>query len=255
MRRAIFFMYGVGAHALFLGVYAWMALFVGNVGWGRSIDGPPVGSLAGSLAVDALLVAVFCLLHSVMARPAFKSRWTRLVPEPIERSTYVLVSSLLMALLIALWRPLGGVVWHVTHPVGAAILQGLFAVGWLMIPAVSLLIDHFDLFGTRQVWLYLRNRPYTPRAFRTPGVYRFVRHPLYVGWLLAFWATPSMTWSHFAFSALFTAYILIAIPFEERDLVRHLGGAYERYRKSVGALIPRLRSRDTDPPVSARMHS
>jgi len=148
-----------------------------------------------------------------------------------------------MAVLIWQWRPIEGTVWSVTNPVAATILKGVFALGWLMIPAVSLLIDHFDLFGTRQVWLHLRNVPYTARPFRTPGAYRWVRHPLYVGWLMAFWATPTMTWSHLVFSSLFTAYILLAIPFEERDLVRHLGEAYERYRGSVGALFPRIGSR------------
>ena len=165
------------------------------------------------------------------------------MPEPIERSTYVLVSSLLVILLMWQWRPIGGVVWDVTDPVGAGILHGLFVLGWLAIPLVSLMIDHFDLFGTRQVWLHLRGREYTPRPFRTPGAYRFVRHPLYVGWLLAFWATPTMTMSHFAFAGLFTAYIVLAIPLEERDLVTQFGERYARYRRSVGALLPRFRGR------------
>jgi protein-S-isoprenylcysteine O-methyltransferase Ste14 len=243
MRRVIFFVYGVACHAMFLGVYAWMALFVGNFGPVPGIDGPATGSVARSLAIDVLLVAAFGLQHSIMARPGFKRLWTRFVPQPIERSTYVLVSNLLMALLIWQWRPIEGTVWSVTHPVGAAVLHGLFALGWLMVPAVSLLIDHFDLFGTRQVWLHLRKVPYTPKPFRAPGAYRWVRHPLYVGWLTAFWATPTMTWSHFVFSGLFTAYILIAIPLEERDLIRHLGQAYESYRRSVGALFPRFGSR------------
>jgi methanethiol S-methyltransferase len=243
MRRVIFFVYGVACHAMFLGIYAWMALFVGNLGLVPGIDGPATGSIAHSLAIDILLVAAFGLQHSIMARPGFKSLWTRFVPQPIERSTYVLVSNLLMALLIWQWRPVEGVVWNVTHPAGVAVLHGLFALGWVMVPAISLLIDHFDLFGTRQVWLHLRGVPYTPREFRTPLAYRWVRHPLYVGWLTAFWATPTMTWSHLAFSGLFTAYILIAIPLEERDLVRHLGTVYERYRRSVGALFPRFGSR------------
>jgi methanethiol S-methyltransferase len=245
MQRLIFFVYGVACHLLFLGVYGCLAAFVGNWSFGflPTIDGLPVGSTAASVVIDVALIAAFGLQHSVMARPAFKARWTRLVPEPIERSTYVLVSCLMVILLIWQWRPLGGVVWEVTHPVGAGILRGLFALGWLAIPLVSLMIDHFDLFGTRQVWLHLVGREYEPRPFRTPAAYRFVRHPLYVGWLVAFWATPTMTISHLAFAGLLTAYILIAIPFEERDLVTHFGERYARYRRSVGALLPRFRER------------
>jgi protein-S-isoprenylcysteine O-methyltransferase Ste14 len=243
MRRMTFFVYGVACHVLFLVVYGCMAAFVGNFGFGflPTIDGLPEGSIAASLAIDVALIAAFGLQHSVMARPRFKVWWTRFVPEPIERSTYVLVSCLLMILLLWQWRPLGGVVWDVTHPAGAGILHGLFALGWLAVPLVSLLIDHFDLFGTRQVWLHLLNRDYEPRPFRTPVAYRFVRHPLYVGWLLAFWATPTMTISHLMFAGYFTAYILLAIPLEERDLVAHFGERYARYRQSVGALLPRFR--------------
>ena len=242
MRRSIFFVYGVGCHALFLLTYAWMAAFVGNFDFGLlpTIDGPPSASPSASLLIDVLLVAAFAVPHSVMARPAFKRWWTRFVPEPIERSTYVLVSCLLMILLLWQWRPLGGVVWEVASPAGRWALHGLFAAGWLMVPAVSLLINHFDLFGTRQVWLHLRGRPYSHLPFRTPLVYRLIRHPLYVGWMLAFWAAPTMTVSHLLFAALTTAYILIAIPFEERNLVEHFGEEYVEYRRRVGALVPRF---------------
>jgi protein-S-isoprenylcysteine O-methyltransferase Ste14 len=245
MQRTIFFLYGVACHVLFLVVYAGMAVFVGNVPTGLipAIDSPPEGSMGAALAIDALLVVGFALPHSVMARPAFKAWWTRFVPNPIERSTYVLVSCLLMILLIWQWRPIGGVVWTVTNPVGAALLYGLFALGWLTVPAASLLIDHFDLFGSRQVWLHLKGEDYEPYPFRTPGPYRFVRHPLYIGWMIAFWATPTMTVSHLAFACMLTAYILVAIPFEERDLVRAFGNAYAQYRARVGALIPRLGGR------------
>jgi protein-S-isoprenylcysteine O-methyltransferase Ste14 len=242
MLRTMTLLYGVACHALFLVVYGCMAAFVGNFGSGLipAIDGPPRGSLATSIAIDALLIGAFALQHSVMARPAFKEWWTRFVPTPVERSTYVLVSNLLMILLMWQWRPLGGVVWDVTHPVGQGVLYGLFALGWLMVPAVSLLIDHFDLFGSRQVWLHFQNRDYVPHSFRMPGAYRHVRHPLYVGWLVAFWATPTMTVSHLVFAGLLTAYILVAIPLEERDLRKTFGEAYDRYKKTVGALVPRL---------------
>jgi protein-S-isoprenylcysteine O-methyltransferase Ste14 len=230
---------------MFLGVYAWMAAFVGNLGFGfiRTIDSPRgEGSLGAAIAIDALLIALFGIQHSVMARPRFKRWWTQFVPQPIERSTYVLISNLLVMLLMWQWRPIGGVVWDVTNPTGRIALHALFAFGWLMVPAVSLMINHFDLFGTRQVWLHLRGREYANDAFRTPMAYRFVRHPLYVGWMIAFWATPTMTFAHLTFAVLMTAYILIAIPFEERNLVEHFGDRYERYRRDVGGLIPRFGS-------------
>jgi methanethiol S-methyltransferase len=244
MQRNLFFVYGVVAHAMFLGVYAWMAAFVGNLGFGfiPTIGGPRAGSLASAISIDVLLIALFGVQHSVMARPTFKRWWTQFVPQPIERSTYVMISNVLMALLLWQWRPLGGIVWDVTHPIGRASLHGLFAIGWLLVPAASLMINHFDLFGTRQVWLHLRGRSYENMPFRTPGMYRFVRHPLYVGWLTAFWATPTMTVSHLLLAGLFSAYIFIAIPLEERNLVEHFGDEYRDYRRRVGGLIPRVPS-------------
>ncbi len=252
MQRTVFFVYGLACHLLFLIVYAWMAAFVGNFGFGwiRTIDGPPQGSIVAAALVNLGLIAAFGLQHSIMARPGFKQWWTRFVPQPIERSTYVLFSCIAMAALLWYWRPLGGVVWNVSDPAGRWLLHGLFAFGWLMVPAVSLLINHFDLFGTRQVWLHLRGKNYTHLPFRTPSVYRHVRHPLYVGWMIAFWATPTMTIAHLLFAAAMTAYILLAIPLEERDLIAHYGKTYVDYRRRVGGLIPRLPrgdDRDDDP--------
>jgi methanethiol S-methyltransferase len=242
MLRKVFFLYGVFAHVLFLVVYAWMAAFVGNFGFDRipTIDAPAVDPLPYALLINVLLAALFGVQHSVMARPTFKKWWTGIIPEPIERSTYVLFSNLIMILLLWQWRPLGGVVWDVTQPAARWGLHGLFAIGWVMVPAVSLLINHFDLFGTRQVYLHLRNRPYTDLPFREPAIYRHVRHPLYVGWLIAFWATPTMSVTHLLFAVLMTAYILIAIPFEERNLMERFGRGYADYRARVGGLIPRL---------------
>lgn len=240
--KRLFFLYGVGCHALFLAVYAWMAAFVGNFGFGLipTIDGSRTGSLTWAAAIDAILIAIFAVQHSVMARPTFKRWWTRFVPAPIERATYVLLSCLLMMLLMWQWRPLGGVVWDVTHPSARAALYLLFAIGWVGVPAVSLLINHFDLFGTRQVWLYLRGRPYTHLPLRAPLAYRYIRHPLYVGWMTAFWATPTMTLTHLLFAGLMTVYILVAIPLEERNLIEHFGEPYAAYRNRVGALFPKL---------------
>jgi protein-S-isoprenylcysteine O-methyltransferase Ste14 len=249
-KRRLFFAYGVASHVLFFGVYAWMAAFVGgfSLGFIPTIDGVRHGSLPMALAIDAGLIAIFGLQHSIMARPTFKQWWTRIIPHQIERSTYVLISCLLMILLMWQWRPLGGVVYDVTHPAARAALHALFAVGWLMVPAISFMISHFDLFGTRQVWLELKNRPYTTLPFRTPMAYRFVRHPLYVGWLIAFWATPTMTVAHLLFAGLMTAYILLAIPFEERNLVSVFGPDYLEYQANVGGLLPRWKR-----PASARL--
>ncbi len=242
MQRKIFFLYGVGSHAMFLAVYAWMAAFVGDFGFGfvPTIDGPRTGSLLAAVLVNSLLIAVFGVQHSVMARPTFKRWWMRFVPQPIERSTYVLISNFLMILLMLQWRPMGGIVWDVTQPQLRWALHGLFALGWLAVPAVSLLINHFDLFGTRQVWLHLRGQPYTHLPLRAPMAYRYVRHPLYVGWMTAFWATPTMSAAHLLFALLMTAYIFIAIPMEERNLVAHFGAEYARYRQRVGRLVPKL---------------
>jgi methanethiol S-methyltransferase len=243
MQRKLFFVYGVLSHTMFLVVYAWMAAFVGNFGFGliRTIDSAPSGSFPSALAINAVLIALFGVQHSVMARPTFKQRWTRYVPQPIERATYVLISNLLMILLMWQWRPMGIVIWDVQAPAARIALHALFAIGWLMVPAVSLLINHFDLFGTRQVWLALRGREYTSDPFRTPMIYRYIRHPLYLGWMIAFWATPTMSLAHLVFAMLMTAYMLIAIPFEERNLIEHFGDAYRAYRERTGKLLPKLR--------------
>jgi protein-S-isoprenylcysteine O-methyltransferase Ste14 len=243
MRRILFFAYGVLSHVLFLAVFAYMAGFVGNLLVPISIDAPGAGFAWGAVLGNLLLVALFGLQHSAMARPRFKAWLTRVVPPEIERSTYVLVSNALMIGLMALWQPLGPNVWHVESAPGRAVLWTLFAAGWLMVPLVSLLIDHFDLFGTRQVWLQLRGTAYTHKPFRTPAVYRVVRHPLYVAWILAFWATPTMSVGHLLFAAGMTACILVAIPLEERDLAALHGERYRAYRRAVPALVPRLAPR------------
>jgi protein-S-isoprenylcysteine O-methyltransferase Ste14 len=237
MKRIGFFIYGATAHIAFLVLYAYMAAFTGDL-VPRGIDAGVTTFSSWALAVDVFLVAAFGVQHSVMARPGFKAWWTRFVPQEIERSTYVWVSNLVFAGLMWAWQPLGPTIWHVESATGRTLLWGLFAVGWLMVPLVSLSISHFDLFGTRQVWLYLRGRPYTHLPFGTPGVYRFVRHPLYVGWLIAFWAIPTMSLGHFALAALLTLYIFTAIPFEERDLVALFGDRYGSYRERVPALVP-----------------
>jgi protein-S-isoprenylcysteine O-methyltransferase Ste14 len=240
MHRIGVFIYGVLSYACFFATFLYAIGFVGGFGVPRSIDSVATGSLGVALAVDVLLLTVFALQHSVMARPAFKRWWTRIVPAPAERSTYVLASSLALLLLFWQWRPIGGAVWQVELPAGQVVLYGLFAAGWLTVLVTTFLINHFDLFGLRQVWLHLRGEPYRPLAFTTPGPYRHVRHPLYVGWLLAFWATPTMTAAHLLFAVTTTAYILIAIQLEERDLGAVHGERYAEYRHRVPMLIPRI---------------
>lgn len=249
MKRIAVFAYGVVSYAIFFVTFLYAVGFLGNVAVPKSIDSPREGSLGVALAVDLLLLAAFALQHSVMARPAFKKRWTRIVPVAAERSTYVLASSIALIALFAWWRPLGGVVWQLESPLARGAALTLFAAGFATVLVTTFLINHFDLFGLRQVWTYLRGRTYQPLAFRTPGPYAHIRHPLYVGWFLAFWATPTMTVSHLVFAVLTTAYILVAVLFEERDLVAEHGEAYVRYRARVPRFFPRLGRRAAERPA------
>lgn len=239
MKRTAILLYGLFCYLLFLATFAWLAAFVGNFLVPVTLDGPREGSLWLAVAIDLGLIVLFGVQHSVMARPRFKEWLTQYIPQTIERSTYVLASCLCLIALMLLWRPIGGVVWDVQAPAGRYVLWALFAIGWLAVPMATLLINHFDLFGLRQVWLAFCNQPYKYLAFRTPLAYRVVRHPLYVAFLIGFWSTPTMTVTHLVFAAAMTAYILIAIPIEERDLLTYHGEAYEQYRKQVPALIPR----------------
>ncbi len=245
-KRLTIFLYGVIAYAVFFGSFLYAVGFIGNFGVPHTLDSAPTAGLATSLLINLGLLGLFALQHSVMARPAFKRWMTRFVPTSAERSTYVLASSLALIAIFAHWQPLGGVVWTVTDPTLRGVIWGCFAFGWLLVLVSTFLINHFDLFGLRQVWLQLIGRPYTEIGFRTPGPYRYVRHPLYVGWFFAFWATPTMTVSHLVFALATTGYILIAIQLEERDLVAHLGEDYRRYRERVPMLIPFTRKQNVD---------
>lgn len=238
VERILFFVYGCVSYLIFFGTFLYAIGFIGNFGVPTTLDGPRAGEFWTALAIDVGLLGLFAVQHSVMARRWFKEWWTRIVPRPIERSTYVLLSSLALILLFWQWRPLGGVVWSVENPIAVIVLRTLFAFGWGLVLVSTFLINHFDLFGLRQVWLHLKGEPYRPLKFGTPVLYRIVRHPLYVGWFFAFWMTPTMTLAHLLFAAATTAYILIAIRFEERDLVREHGESYEEYRRSVPMLIP-----------------
>jgi methanethiol S-methyltransferase len=240
MKRWLFFVYGVGCHVLFFGTFAYLAGFVGSILVPKTIDTATAGGSGPAIAIDLLLLGLFAAQHSIMARPAFKRIWTRIVPEPIERSTYVLMANLVTILLIWQWRGIGPVIWDVHQPMLRAILWGLFAIGWLLVPFVSLLINHFDLFGTRQVWLHLQGREYTSLPFRTPLFYKRVRHPLYIGWTISFWATPTMTAGHLLFAVVLTVYMGLAAMIEERDLVNYFGHQYEQYRRRVPMFVPKL---------------
>ena len=238
-KRSFLLLYGVICYVAFTVVSIYAAGFLGNFWVPKSIDAEPVLPFWQALLVNFGLLTVFAIQHSAMARPAFKRWWKHYVPEAAERSTYVLFSSLALGLLFAWWQPMGGVIWRVESPLARGFIHAAYALGWALVLSSTYLINHFDLFGLRQVWLHFWQRPYTPLGFGTPGLYRFVRHPIYVGWLLAFWATPAMTVAHLVFTLGTTAYILLAIRWEERDLIAAHGKDYLRYRATVPMLVPR----------------
>ena len=246
MSRTISLIYGVLGYALFLGVSLYAFGFVGGFVTPTSLDGAPGRPLFEALAIDLGLLAAFALQHSGMARPTFKRWWTRLVPEPVERSTYVLLSSLAMVALFIGWQPIGGVVWKTEGPIRLAVI-GAYAFGWVVLLYATFLIDHFDLFGLKQVWRRFTGRTHVAPRFHTPGLYRVVRHPIYIGWLMIFWAAPVMTAAHLVFAVVTTVYILVAIQFEERDLLDVFGAEYADYRRRTPMLTPRLTRRRRTP--------
>jgi protein-S-isoprenylcysteine O-methyltransferase Ste14 len=241
--RIAAFLYGVISYLVFFASFLYAIGFLINVGVPKGIDAGRQTSLLYAIAIDCGLLTLFAVQHSVMARPWFKRAWTKFVPEPVERSTYTLFSSLILILLFWKWEPIGGVIWSVEQPGARFLVLGFYALGWAILLLATFLINHFDLFGVRQVWLYLLGRPYTELRFNTPLLYKYVRHPLYVGWLMIFWSAPVMTAAHLLFAVATTAYILLAIQWEEHDLVQ-MHPEYAEYRRRVPMLIPGTGSKD-----------
>ena len=239
MTKLLTLVYGIISYIAFFVIFLYSIGFVGNFIVPKSIDsGPEDTAIISAIIVNVILLSVFALQHSIMARPAFKRWWTRFIPTAIERSTYVLLSSLALALIFCFWQPITGVIWSVENPVGTQIINIVFWMGWLIVLLSTFMINHFDLFGLRQVYLEFKEKEYTSLGFKNPWFYQYVRHPIMTGFIIAFWATPHMTVGHLLFSVVTTLYIMVALQFEEHDLVQYFGDEYRDYKKRVSMLFP-----------------
>jgi protein-S-isoprenylcysteine O-methyltransferase Ste14 len=241
MQRSFTMLFALVAYAIFFATFLYLIAFVGNIAVvPRTVDSGPSAAPATALIINLALIALFGVQHSVMARQGFKKWWTRVVPVPAERSVYVLMASAALIILMSLWRTIEGTVWSVTNPLGETVLWTLFGLGWAIVLISTFLLNHFELFGLQQAWLHLRGRQAEPPELRQPMFYKWVAHPLYSGFFLAFWATPHMSYGHLLLAAGVSVYMLIAIRYEERDLTGVYGEDYKRYRSGVGMIIPRF---------------
>lgn len=249
MSRILAFIYGVVCYLISMIAILYSIGFVGNFIVPKTLDSNLDGSLINRILIDISLIALFGIQHSLMARQNFKKWWTKIIPHPIERSTYVLMASLTLLLLFWQWHSLGGMIWNIQNPIVSNIIYGIFALGWLIVLISTFMINHFDLFGLRQVYLYLRGQEYEYLGFRTPGFYKYVRHPIMLGFVIAFWATPTMTFSHLIFALGTTIYTLVGIKLEEVDMISIYGDLYQEYREQVSMLIPIPRIKLTEKKV------
>jgi protein-S-isoprenylcysteine O-methyltransferase Ste14 len=238
MRKVLSLFYGIISYIVFLVAFLYAVGFVGNLIVPKSIDSGLEQSFGYALLINAILLGLFAIQHTIMARPGFKKWWTKIVPEEVERSTFVLVTSLLLLLLFWKWQPMTGIIWNISNPIGAFILSAIFWIGWLIVFFSTFMINHFDLFGLRQVFLNFQGKEYTQLEFTSSILYKYVRHPIMLGFIIAFWATPLMTVGHLVFAVATTGYIIIGINFEERDLVKLHGQSYQDYRNKVSMLFP-----------------
>lgn len=239
LRKSLVLLYGIVCYMLFFIVFNYAILFIGNIIVTPSLDTLVETDLASALMIDLGLLGAFAVQHSVMARPAFKRWWTKIIRPEVERSTYVLLSTLLLAAIVFFWQPLGGVIWQLTDPVAIGVVYAFFGIGWAILFLASFQINHFDLFGLRQTWLYFRGKKYTPLTFKTPWLYRHMRHPLYVGLMIGLWAAPTMTVAHLVFAVMCTSYIFVGVRLEEHDLENDLP-EYKQYKKAVPMFLPKL---------------
>jgi methanethiol S-methyltransferase len=244
MSRSLTMLFALVAYAIFFATFLYLIAFVGNIAVvPRTVDIGPAAPVASAVAIDVALIALFGLQHSIMARQGFKAWWTRVIPAPAERSVYVLMASAALIILMGFWRPIDGMVWSVTNPLGETVLWALFALGWGIVLLSTFLLNHFELFGLQQAWLHMRGRQAEPHQLRQPLFYKWVAHPLYSGFFLAFWATPHMSYGHLLLAAGVSVYMLIAIRYEERDLTNYYGEDYTSYRSGVGMIFPRFGKR------------
>ena len=232
------FIYGIACYIIFFGTFVYVVGFTGNFLVPKNINSGTPTSLTSALIINIALLSLFAVQHSIMARPGFKRCWTRVIPKVVERSTYVFFSSVALIVLVWQWRPMLGIVWQIESTIAQSIIYGVFALGWLIVFASSCMIDHFELFGLKQIFYHVRKKQLKEHNFKKPALYRLVRHPIMLGFLIAFWATPTMTVGHLVFATTMTVYIVIGICFEERDLLCHFGEDYSKYQKEVSMLLP-----------------